>query len=136
MSRRFNPLLVTATLLASTPAIAADFPLGTPVVRGPESVADWFDAGKAHLETQKQLKDRTGRAKNIILFVGDGMGISTVTAARILAGEKAGLVGPERGSLHFETFPNVALSKVYQWDQQTPDSAPTATAAAYESRSA
>ena len=128
MSRRFNPLLVTATLLASTPAIAADFPLGTPVVRGPESVADWFDAGKAHLETQKQLQNRTGRAKNIILFVGDGMGISTVTAARILAGEKAGLVGPERGSLHFETFPNVALSKVYQWDQQTPDSAPTATA--------
>ena len=27
-----------------------------------------------------------GRARNVILFVGDGMGISTITAARILEG--------------------------------------------------
>ena len=30
------------------------------------------------------------RAKNVILFIGDGMGISTVTAARIYAGQKQG----------------------------------------------
>src|SRR5687767_9716951 len=36
-----------------------------------------------------------GRAKNIILFVGDGMGIATVTAARILAGQNLGLRGEE-----------------------------------------
>lgn len=121
-------LVSSLAVLAAAGAHAADFTLGQPVVRGPESVADWFNAGKAHLETQKSIKDRVGKAKNIILFVGDGMGVSTVTAARILAGEKAGLAGPERGSLYFENFPNVALSKVYQWDQQTPDSAPTATA--------
>jgi len=121
-------LLSSVAALAASGALAADFSLGQPAVRGPEAVADWFNAGKTFLDTQQRLKDRTGRAKNIILFVGDGMGVSTVTAARILAGEKAGLAGPERGSLHFETFPNVALSKVYQWDQQTPDSAPTATA--------
>lgn len=121
-------LLSSVAALAATGAFANDFTLGQPAVRGPEAVADWFNAGKAFLNTQQALRERSVKAKNIILFVGDGMGISTVTAARILAGEKAGLAGPERGSLHFETFPNVALSKVYQWDQQTPDSAPTATA--------
>jgi alkaline phosphatase len=127
-------LLASAIASLATPVIAADFPNGTPAVRGPESVADWFNAGKAHLFKQDlaQAAAVTPRnrlpVKNVILFVGDGMGISTVTAARILAGEKAGLAGPERGSLHFETFPDLALSKVYQWDQQTPDSAPTATA--------
>lgn len=121
-------LATSVAALVSSGALAVDFPLGQPAVRGPESVADWFNAGKAHLDRQQQLRDRAGKARNVILFVGDGMGISTVTAARILAGEKAGLAGPERGSLSFETFPNVALSKVYQWDQQTPDSAPTATA--------
>jgi alkaline phosphatase len=30
------------------------------------------------------------RAKNAILFIGDGMGISTVTAARILEGQLRG----------------------------------------------
>ncbi len=30
------------------------------------------------------------RAKNVILFIGDGMGISTITAARIYAGQKLG----------------------------------------------
>ena len=127
-------LLASAIASLATPAVATDFPNGTPAVRGPESVADWFNAGQAHLFKQDQAQAAAVTpgnrlpVKNVILFVGDGMGISTVTAARILAGEKAGLAGPERGSLHFETFPDLALSKVYQWDQQTPDSAPTATA--------
>ena len=128
MSRQTVSPFVFAAMLASTPSIAAEFSLGTPVVRGPESVSDWFNAGLDHVTKQSKISNRNSTAKNIILFVGDGMGISTVTAARILAGEKLGLAGPERGSLHFETFPNVALSKTYQWDQQTPDSAPTATA--------
>ena len=29
-----------------------------------------------------------GRARNVILFIGDGMGISTITAARILEGQR------------------------------------------------
>ena len=32
-----------------------------------------------------------GAAKNVILFVGDGMGISTVTAARIMDGIEPGM---------------------------------------------
>jgi alkaline phosphatase len=67
------------------------------------------------------------RAKNVILFIGDGMGIATITAARIYDGQKRGETG-EENSLSFETFPNVALVKTYNTNAQVPDSAGTATA--------
>ncbi len=67
------------------------------------------------------------RAKNVILFIGDGMGISTITAARIYAGQKRGETG-EENVLSFERFENVALVKTYNTDAQVPDSAGTATA--------
>jgi alkaline phosphatase len=67
------------------------------------------------------------RAKNVILFIGDGMGISTITAARIYAGQKLGQTGEEY-VLPFETFQNVALVKTYNVNAQVPDSAGTATA--------
>lgn len=70
---------------------------------------------------------RLARAKNVILFVGDGMGVSTVTAARILEGQIKGATG-EENSLSFDTFPDTALIKTYSVNQQTSDSAPTATA--------
>lgn len=67
------------------------------------------------------------KAKNVILFIGDGMGISTITAARIYAGQKQGQSGEEY-VLPFETFDNVALVKTYNTNAQVPDSAGTATA--------
>ena len=65
--------------------------------------------------------------RGVILFMGDGMGVSTVTAARILAGQLAGGAGEEH-SLSFEEFPHVALVKTYNVDAQVPDSAGTMTA--------
>ncbi|MGE0622590.1 MAG: alkaline phosphatase [Pseudomonadales bacterium] len=65
--------------------------------------------------------------QNVILFLGDGMGVSTVTAARILAGQQAGQTGEEH-VLSFETFPNVALVKTYNTDAQVADSAGTMSA--------
>ncbi len=67
------------------------------------------------------------RAKNVILFIGDGMGISTITAARIYEGQKRGETG-EENQLSFEKFPNVALVKTYNTNAQVPDSAGTASA--------
>ena len=67
------------------------------------------------------------RAKNVILFIGDGMGISTVTAARIYEGQKRGQTG-EENLLSFEKFPQTSLVKTYNTDAQVPDSAGTATA--------
>jgi len=66
-------------------------------------------------------------AKNIILFIGDGMGVSTVTAARIFDGQAQGLKGEEH-NLAFEDFENLAMVKTYNTNAQVPDSAGTATA--------
>ncbi|WP_414902381.1 alkaline phosphatase [Sphingomonas flavalba] len=66
-------------------------------------------------------------AKNVILFIGDGMSIATVTAARIYDGQSRGETG-EENLLSFEHFPSTALVKTYNSDQQVPDSAGTATA--------
>jgi alkaline phosphatase len=67
------------------------------------------------------------KAKNVILFIGDGMGISTITATRIYEAQKRGETG-EENTLSFEKFNNVALVKTYNTNAQVPDSAGTATA--------
>jgi len=94
---------------------------------GVESAATWYKAGQKALREAKQLHPNARRAKNVILFIGDGMGISTVTASRILEGQLQGKDG-EKNSLAFEKLPYLALSKTYSANQQTPDSAPTMTA--------
>lgn len=91
-----------------------------------ESPQAWYQSGQQRLKELKQHASNK-RAKNVILFVGDGMGVSTVTAARILAGQLNGLSGEEH-QLSFETFPHLALAKTYNTNQQTPDSAGTMTA--------
>ncbi len=92
-----------------------------------ESPEKWYTDGKNAVETAKHLHANKQQAKNVILFVGDGMGVSTVTAARILEGQLRGETG-EENQLSFETMPYVALSKTYNTNQQTPDSAGTMTA--------
>lgn len=71
--------------------------------------------------------DHEGQARNVILFIGDGMGVSTITAARIYDGQSRGESG-EENRLAFERFPRVALVKTYNTNQQVPDSAGTASA--------
>lgn len=87
----------------------------------------WFVSGQKTLQKNLAYKPITKKAKNIILFIGDGMGVSTVTAARIFEGQSLGLDGEEH-VLSWEKFANVALSKTYNTNQQVPDSAGTATA--------
>lgn len=57
------------------------------------------------------LKNIENRAKNVIVFIGDGMGLSTITAGRIFKGQSDGYPGEEY-KLIFETFPNTGFSKV------------------------
>ncbi|HEV8158055.1 MAG TPA: alkaline phosphatase [Pyrinomonadaceae bacterium] len=92
-----------------------------------ESAETWRRDGEAAIERAKNLKKFNKRAKNVILFVGDGMGITTLTASRILEGQMRGESG-EENQLSFEQFPSVALSKTYSANQQTSDSAPTMSA--------
>jgi len=66
-------------------------------------------------------------SEGVVFFLGDGMGVSTVTAGRIYAGQKLGQTGEEH-LLSFERFPDVALIKTYNTDMQVPDSAGTMSA--------
>ena len=87
--------------------------------------AEWFQAGERAI-AERSVGD-SGPAKNIVLFVGDGMSLTTVAAARILEGQQRGQSG-EENLLYFEQFDHLALAKTYNTNQQTPDSAGTMTA--------
>lgn len=87
----------------------------------------WFEQAESNVASAEEYTVVPGAAKNIILFVGDGMGISTVTAARILEGQLKGMDG-EENVLSFGKFPFSGLAKTYNVDAQTPDSAGTMTA--------
>lgn len=76
----------------------------------------WIEHGKKSIEEAMTPKKIHGLAKSAILFVGDGMGMSTITAARIFKGQLEGRAG-EEGYLFFESFPHVALTKVCNLNQ-------------------
>lgn len=108
--------ILTILIGLLTPASADQF--------GPD---DWFNAGRQSVIDSIRLHRNESRAKNIILFIGDGMGVSTITASRIYDGQQKGGQGEDH-VLSFEKFPYVALAKTYSVNEQTPDSAPTMTA--------
>ncbi|NWY91117.1 PPBN protein, partial [Loxia curvirostra] len=87
----------------------------------------WNKGARRRLELALALQPAAQQAKNIILFMGDGMGLSTMSAARIYKGQLAGDSG-EESVLAMETFPHMALAKTYTIDRQVPDSAGTGTA--------
>lgn len=137
MHPRALPVAVLASLLAAcasspdtrpAPAHAQALTVEVPEIRRPdgETPAWWFRQGAAQAAERGAMG---GQARNIILFVGDGMGISTVSAARILEGQRAGRPGEEQ-QLSWEQFPATAISRTYNTDAQTPDSAGTMTAMA------
>lgn len=109
-------------------AALAVFPSLIASANGQEPVADaYFIDGQSTLAARKAVKPITRKAKNVILFVGDGMDITTTTAARIFDGQSRGEDG-EENFLAFERFPFVALSKTYNTNAQTADSAGTMSA--------
>ena len=124
-------LLLLLTGCASTPGKRASSGISTidvPPVAHPqgETPAWWYRSGAARAAGNGAMD---GRAKNVILFLGDGMSLTTVAAARILEGQRKGNPG-EENVLSWEQFPHTALSKTYNTDSQTPDSAGTMTAIA------
>ncbi len=113
------------------PGLVEDLPFKLSDVLANTKNNDWYiQASQKVASTQSAVNtiiEEAGEAKNIILFVGDGMGVSTVTASRILEGQMKGMSG-EENSLSFGNFPFSGLSKTYNVDAQTPDSAGTMTA--------
>ena len=128
-------LLSTFALTACTgiaprmsPAERAGVHVEVPAIQRPqgETAAWWFRDGAAQAAARGAM---AGRAKNLILFVGDGMSLTTVAAARILEGQRHGGSGEEQ-RLSWEDFPATALSRTYNSNSQTPDSAGTMSAMA------
>lgn len=119
--------MMLAALLAVSPAALAAAPvLDTPVQD------EWWQGGRSALDARLKVVNRPTRARNVILMVGDGMGVSTITAARIFDGQRpidGRKPGPgEDNDLAWDRMANTALVKTYNTNAQVPDSAGTASA--------
>jgi len=121
---KIKTVLVSAITLVLSANIQADEKLNA--IPEYQSTSPWFLDAEAKLNARPHFEGKK-KAKNIILFIGDGMGVSTVTAARILEGQMKGMQG-EENNLSFDMFPFTGLAKTYNVDAQTPDSAGTMTA--------
>ncbi|XP_034192120.2 alkaline phosphatase [Osmia lignaria lignaria] len=86
-----------------------------------EDTKHWRQLSTGELEEALSYKWNTNRARNVILFVGDGMSPDTITASRIYR-------DGETSRLAWENFPNIGILKTYNVNKQVPDSASTATA--------
>ncbi|XP_037302148.1 alkaline phosphatase, tissue-nonspecific isozyme-like isoform X1 [Manduca sexta] len=87
----------------------------------PKDQEYWKKLAREEFEGSLSLQINNNIAKNVILFVGDGMGINTVTATRIYKGGAS-------HRLAFEKFPFTGLLKTYSANKMVPDSASSGTA--------
>lgn len=121
---RIATSILAGIVLASGLAVSAQAQPG-------DAVQDWSADGswqRAQEELAQRMANtpRPQQARNVILFIADGMSIPTIAAARIYIGEQTGL--GEEQTLSFEAFPTAALVRTYNADAQVADSASTATA--------
>ena len=73
---------------------------------------------KLRQQSVETAMENTKFPKNLIIFIGDGMSISTVTAARTLKNQKMqniSDVDDEEQELTWENFPEMALMKVLMY---------------------
>jgi alkaline phosphatase len=85
------------------------------------ALAGCASAPSTPASSQSVQASRIDRAKNVIFFLGDGMGINVLSATRIYA------VG-ESGELTIDTLPESAFVKTYSNDAQVTDSAASMSA--------
>lgn len=82
-----------------------------PTLKGLEGYNEyWDEKAQQNLDEQLHVKVNTNKAKNIILFVGDGLSITTTTATRMY-------LGGEEVQLSFEKFPHLGYAKTYCVDR-------------------
>ncbi|KAM3182323.1 hypothetical protein ACTXT7_012623 [Hymenolepis weldensis] len=70
----------------------------------------------------------TKPAKNVILFLGDGMGAPTVSAGRFFKAEMEGRIGAANPTMDFEDWPFHTLCRTYDLHTEVTDSASSSTA--------
>ncbi|MFC3570059.1 alkaline phosphatase [Paracoccus sp. TOH] len=121
MKYQLRSLMAGASLLVlASNAVAQDNVL--------QAEDSYFTAAKAELARKIADQPNVGRARNVVLFVVDGLSVPTITAARIHEGQSRGVDGESNVLSFEELLPYTALSKTYTHDSQVADSAPTATA--------
>ena len=124
--RKLSSALLASCLIAA-PLLAQSAPASAPAKPPNTTTAGYLNAGAAELARLEAEKPNNNKARNVIIFIGDGMGVSTLTAGRIFEGQQLGLDG-ESYVVQMDLLPHTALVKTYSHDAQVPDSAPTATA--------
>ncbi|KAA5606440.1 alkaline phosphatase [Roseospira marina] len=90
-----------------------------------QSGSQMYTDAEAALQQRLGETPNTHRARNVILFIGDGNGVASNYMNRLWAGQQAGGLGDDYVQPQ-EAFPELALVKTYNINAQTPDSAPTA----------
>lgn len=71
----------------------------------------WQNRAQYTLRNHLARERNENIAKSVIFFLGDGMSIPSLAAARIYLGQTQGHNG-EESRLSFETFPYIGLAKV------------------------
>ena len=92
--------IIASFLMAANHSFGQSNPVTEQLIHQPASS---YQAAEQALQINLGRKDNRHRASGIILFVGDGMSIATVTAGRIYVGQKSGANGEEH-NLSFERF--------------------------------
>ena len=72
----------------------------------PEPASHWAQAGRDELDEALLIQQNKKLAKNIVIVIGDGMSLTTVTGGRIYKGQRAGQDGAS-AKLSWDKFPNV-----------------------------
>lgn len=131
-------LLVSSTLLAacsSTTSSGNKLKLDTEAANSTSLAKEtangkdvqMYDTSRAKMEDHSKVN--SNQAKYVFLFIGDGMGVTPVTAAEDYLGytqTNKGEVYPDR--MNFTEMPVVGLKTQYDCSSFIPDSAATATA--------
>ncbi|CAL8134236.1 unnamed protein product [Orchesella dallaii] len=95
----------------------------------PEAPEFWVRSAQEDLDNKLKSEPKIAEAKNVIMFLGDGWGVPSIIAARILKGQAVDNVNfGEEAQLHIDSFPHTGMSKTFCVDAQTADSACSATA--------
>ncbi|CAA9994871.1 unnamed protein product, partial [Nesidiocoris tenuis] len=81
--------------------------------RTPSNREYWYEMGRAAVlrRAGSRSYEQLGKAKNVVLLVADGLGVTTNTAARVYKGQRHGQTG-EEASLAWDNFPALAMTKM------------------------
>ena len=120
------PAPTTVSRPQADSVLSGDAPEERSIARS-KSAAQYRAEAEAFVQRQIAREPIKGPAKNLIIFIGDGMGIATLTAGRIFEGERKGRDGESLVTAQ-DSLPYTAMVKTYSTDFQVPDSAATASA--------